>query len=113
MPGLPQQRELEALIEQAMRDRAPAMHRSLTADGTLSAVLKDRAEMARESYEEAMNAALTLATKASRTLTGPERVNELTQARSQAASTAINQAVEFEASPPESEEPTILQRKVA
>jgi hypothetical protein len=110
---LPPLKELEALIEQAMKANAPSMHRSLRADGTLPKVLESRALAAKDSYETAVSAALTEATRASRNLPGPERESELKQARNQAAQTALAQAVEFAESPPENEEPTSLRRAEA
>ena len=113
MPGLPQKRELESLIESAMKENAPSMHRQLSEDGTLAKVISNRADAATDSYEQAMSEAMSWAASAKRNLTGPESVNELTQARSRAAEEALRQAVEFEESPPENEEPIISRREAA
>ena len=106
MPGLPQPKQLETMIETAMLDRAPQMHRQLKMAGELPKVLTQRAQMARDSYETAMSLALTENSKASRNLTFLEGTAELYQARSAAAETAIAQAVEFDPSPPATEPTT-------
>ena len=96
MPGLPHKAELESMIAEAMKVSAPTMYRHLLAQQKLRVVLKDRAEQAEQSYEQAMSQ------ERYKALSSPmgfqESVSSLTQGRSRAARIAIAQAVEF---PPE------------
>lgn len=105
MPTLPQPKRLEAMIETAMLDRAPAMHQELKRAGTLTQVLRQRAEEARETFETMMDAALTENSKLRPTLNLMEGAADLTQRRDSAAEIAIAQATEFGESQP-TEEPT-------
>lgn len=82
------------MIEAAMRESAPAMHRQLKMSCTLQSVLTSRAELARESYEIAMSEAMTQVLKSE--LPPMERSGTLAILRTEAASAAIAQAVEFE-----------------
>ena len=97
MPGLPHRAKLESLIAQAMKDNAPTMYRDLLAQQKLRAVLRERAEQAEQSFDQAMSQERTKA------LSGPmgyqESVSSLTQGRDRAARIAIAQAVEFPPAP--------------
>lgn len=93
MPSIPQRPELEKMIERAMLDSAPAMHRELRESGELSTVIKDRAEMAEQSYAVAMDANLDDVLRSDDL--PMERVGRLTAAKNIAASEAIRQACEF------------------
>lgn len=95
MPVLPSRSKLEQMIEVAMKDSAPAMHRELRKSGELPKVLRERAMQAEDSYEAAMSQVTTRALRASRELSHQETVSELMQGRSEAARIAIDQAVEF------------------
>ncbi len=101
MPQLPQIAELKRMIEVAMKDRAPAMHSELKAKGQLKTALHDRAEMATDSYLQAINEQTWAAAQESRQLTPQATVQELTEGQTRAAQVAIAQAVDFEPSPPE------------
>lgn len=96
MPGLPNRAELKRLIEEAMLDKAPAMHLDLTASASLEKALNDRATQAEESYQTALSALTERALLSSRGLTDEEAVSEITQGRTEAARQALDQAVEFE-----------------
>lgn len=104
MPTLPQPKRLEAMIEQAMMDRAPQMHREMQEAGTLAQEISQRAEAARETFETMMDAALTENNKLRPTLNLMEGAADLTQRRDSAAEIAIAQATEFAESQP-TEEP--------
>ena len=96
MPGLPKRKQLEAMIETAMLDRAPGMHAELKSQqGALQASLSARAEAAETTYQELVSQALTEASRESAGLSMPETVAAMNEARSRAAATAIDQAVEF------------------
>lgn len=90
MPGLPPKLRLMALIEDAMKDRAPLMHSELTTAGQLQKALTDRAEMAWDSYLTAYSKVM-----------GADSEAQAFQLRNEAARQALDQAVEFEDSPPE------------
>lgn len=100
MPLLPPPTRLKALIKQAMKERVPRMYLELKGNGQLEKVLEDRAEQAQGSYEIALSEATSRALSAERNLSHQETVNELTQARNEAAREALNQAVEFFTSEP-------------
>ena len=105
MAGLPPTGELKALIEQAMLERAPEMHASLTRAGELNRVLMNRVAQAQESYELARSQVSSNALKASRNLSHEEAASEIMQGLNSAAREALDQAIEF-APPPTG--PTIL-----
>lgn len=100
MPTLPQPTALKAMIETAMKEYAPAMHRELKrTPGALEKVLTDREKMARESYEEAMSEARTDVLTSD--LEPMEVSGRLAMLQTEAANVAIAQACEFE---PEAED---------
>jgi len=100
MPSLPPRTRLKALIEQAMKERVPGMYQELKGSGELEEVLETRADQAQSSYEVALSEATSRALTAERNLSQQETVNELTQARNEAARGALDQAVEFSAPEP-------------
>jgi ElaB/YqjD/DUF883 family membrane-anchored ribosome-binding protein len=99
--GLPPNKELKNLIEQAMLEKAPGMHLELVASGTLDKVLSERASQAEDSFELAKSQVVSEALKASRKLTDAEATSEIMQGTNEAAREALNQAVEFETPPEE------------
>lgn len=107
MPGLPPTKELKSLIEQAMLEKAPSMHKELKASGSLDKVLTERVRQAQDSYETAITLANDSALSTSRNLPFQETASELVQARNEAARIALDQAVEFET---EAEEATSERR---
>ena len=66
-----------------MKDRAPEMYRELKAGDQLATVLKDRATLATEIFEQAMSETTSEALKASRNLSHQETVQELTAGQSE------------------------------
>lgn len=79
MPALPHRQQPETMIEQAMKDRAPAMYRELKASGALPSAIRHRAEMARENYKQALSEVNWNAAQASRNLSYLECVSEMEQ----------------------------------
>jgi transcription elongation GreA/GreB family factor len=95
MPGLPPKAELKTLIEEAMREKAPALHRELTQSKQLDRALNDRALQAQTSYNQAMTQVSNEALSTTRNLTDQEAISEMMQGRNEAARVALDQAVEF------------------
>jgi hypothetical protein len=104
MPVLPQQKELESLIESAMKEFAPSIHRELKRQvGALQTVLEQRAAMAREVYHDMISQARRRTSRVSAGLSPDQMISEMTHARSLAAHTAIALAVEFPDDTPDEE----------
>ena len=109
MPGLPPRTELLELIETAMKEFAPTMHRELKREqGALQAALLSRAELAETTYSDLISQARTETSRESNGLSPQQMISEMAQAKSRAAEVALAQAVEFGATEPGSDETTQL-----
>lgn len=100
MPALPPPTRLKALIEQALKERAPETHRRLKEKGELANALEGRADAAQQSFETALSAASERALQQSRNLADRDVVSEIMQARNEAARVALDQAIDFTAPEP-------------
>lgn len=92
---LPPKPKLMQIIEAAMLDQAPEMHRELKATKRLQLTLEARAEQAQASYLAGLDRAML-----AQGSTPQETINLATQARNEAARTALDQAAEFVPSQP-------------
>lgn len=90
----PTTKELESLILDAMKDRAPVMFRRLSMAGQLEQVIADRAEAARETATDIFSETKTeiLKNPASDL---PKQAGRIETAQREAWNEAILQAVEF------------------
>jgi hypothetical protein len=52
MAAVPSDRQLRAMVQQAMLDKAPLMYHELIAGGNLESVLKERADLFEETFSE-------------------------------------------------------------
>ena len=88
MSALPTPASLARIIEEAMLDKAPTIHRELKASGELWRVLEYRVGQAQTTFQAGYSAVME-----------SRSVGEAMQLQNQAVRTALDQAVEFEESP--------------
>jgi hypothetical protein len=91
----PMDKPLRAMIEQAMQDQAPAMHARLKQSGLLAIEIADRAQMARESYLEAVYTESKEDVLTRQRLPHLEQIGEMQRKERTAAEIALAQATEF------------------
>lgn len=94
---MPSDESLSTMIEQAMQDKAPGMHRRMKGNGSLREEIAQRVALARETYELAIGAPDSLYRRATEDPgDNPLRKQAMfTQAKSAATEQALAVALEF------------------
>ena len=92
---LPSSKKLTTMVDQAMQDRAPMMHKRLTANGMLTTEIQDRVSQATESYLETVGMESKESVMAQQLKPPMERIGEITNRNRAAAEIAMQQATEF------------------
>lgn len=93
MAAVPTERQVQQMVRQAMRDRAPSMYAELSASGELERVVQGRVEMFDEIFYGISAGAATKALSSDLLL--EERVQRLEQADRGAVEQALAVALEF------------------